>query len=372
MQSLPISSIDIGSRVRDADPADIDIIAASMASEGLLQPIIVRDIGKGRVRLVAGLHRLMAAKKLGWSEIACIPMPASGDEEIDDCAEAIVECDENLNRAGLEEGMRALFVDRRTLATTTRSSLLRAREAAKREKEGRELAAKAKTKAEKKAANNIVTNAVEARKEHEKRAATWQKATTMADSQVSAGKGTLDVVADQTGVSKRVVKADLELVREFGPEVLALASKQALKTDNGRIRYSARGELASLKRLKREYPQDYERVIQSWRESVAKGNGTGKRPSQALADIAIREAEDKKAESRKTLEGALEAMVEAMSRAKAEIVKARTAAQTLSTALNLKTLPNDVRIAFDKCESVRSVLVQHRQALKAQKMEASQ
>jgi ParB family chromosome partitioning protein len=49
-------------------------IADSMAKIGLRTPISVRKRDNGEIELVAGLHRLEAAKSLGWKEIDCIVM----------------------------------------------------------------------------------------------------------------------------------------------------------------------------------------------------------------------------------------------------------------------------------------------------------
>ena len=58
--------------------------------------------------LVAGAHRLEAAKRLGWTSIACTV--ASGDDH--DRA-ALVEIDENLVRNGLSPAERAVHIDKR-------------------------------------------------------------------------------------------------------------------------------------------------------------------------------------------------------------------------------------------------------------------
>src|SRR5215470_8563601 len=49
-------------------------VAESMAEIGLRTPISVRMRKNGEIELVAGLHRLEAAKSLGWKEIECIVM----------------------------------------------------------------------------------------------------------------------------------------------------------------------------------------------------------------------------------------------------------------------------------------------------------
>jgi len=47
-------------------------LANSMAKHGLLEPIIVREATNGNFCLIAGNHRLLAAKHLGWNEISAM------------------------------------------------------------------------------------------------------------------------------------------------------------------------------------------------------------------------------------------------------------------------------------------------------------
>lgn len=64
--SIRLSDIRKGERYR-RDLGDIDALAASIASVGLLHPIVVTS---GDV-LVAGERRLAAVSKLGWSRVPC-------------------------------------------------------------------------------------------------------------------------------------------------------------------------------------------------------------------------------------------------------------------------------------------------------------
>lgn len=70
--AIQIDLIDIPEdRLRLPDPDAVAAIALSMDARGLMHPITVWAPKKGdRVRLIAGLHRLMGAKRLGWSDIA--------------------------------------------------------------------------------------------------------------------------------------------------------------------------------------------------------------------------------------------------------------------------------------------------------------
>jgi ParB family chromosome partitioning protein len=53
---------------KDFDPEDLAQLKASLATHGLLQPVVVRPNGKG-FQLIAGERRLRAAREAGWTEI---------------------------------------------------------------------------------------------------------------------------------------------------------------------------------------------------------------------------------------------------------------------------------------------------------------
>lgn len=74
---------------------EIEELAQSIASQGLLSPIIVRPAGDGAYELVAGERRLRACERLGWREIPCIVRGFSDRE----AAEAALV--ENLQRSDL-------------------------------------------------------------------------------------------------------------------------------------------------------------------------------------------------------------------------------------------------------------------------------
>ena len=62
-----ISSIKINPGRREAEPKAVEELARSITAVGLLNPITIDQNNT----LVAGLHRLEAAKLLGWTEIEC-------------------------------------------------------------------------------------------------------------------------------------------------------------------------------------------------------------------------------------------------------------------------------------------------------------
>lgn len=61
---IPVDSIVVGDRVR-SDLGDIGELAGSIASVGLLHPVVIT----AKRRLVAGGRRLAAARSLGWTEV---------------------------------------------------------------------------------------------------------------------------------------------------------------------------------------------------------------------------------------------------------------------------------------------------------------
>jgi ParB family chromosome partitioning protein len=53
---------------RDFDPEELSALKESLATHGLLQPVVVRAAGTG-YQLIAGERRLRAAREVGWTEI---------------------------------------------------------------------------------------------------------------------------------------------------------------------------------------------------------------------------------------------------------------------------------------------------------------
>jgi ParB family transcriptional regulator, chromosome partitioning protein len=108
---MKIEIITVGPRRRELDPAKVDALADSMRTIGQLQSIVVaprtmRTSEGKRVeygfRLVAGLHRIEAAKRLGWKDIRAIVARPKNKLHRE-----LREIDENLIRADLSELERA-------------------------------------------------------------------------------------------------------------------------------------------------------------------------------------------------------------------------------------------------------------------------
>jgi ParB family chromosome partitioning protein len=94
-ESLFIESIAIPAGRREIDLDMVKSLAASMEKIGLRTPITIRSNSDDMAILVAGAHRLEAAKSLGWDRIDCFVMDCSADEA------EMWEISENLHRAEL-------------------------------------------------------------------------------------------------------------------------------------------------------------------------------------------------------------------------------------------------------------------------------
>jgi len=70
-------------------------LESSIRANGLLQPIVVREIGNGKLELVAGERRLRAVTRLGWADIPAVV------RDFDDRAMLTLALVENLQRADL-------------------------------------------------------------------------------------------------------------------------------------------------------------------------------------------------------------------------------------------------------------------------------
>ncbi|MDE7219455.1 MAG: ParB N-terminal domain-containing protein, partial [Oscillospiraceae bacterium] len=88
---VKISNIKINPGRREVTPQSMEELARSIAAVGLLNPITLDQNNT----LVAGLHRLEAAKTLGWTEIECNIIGMSGLQS------ELAEIDENIVRTKL-------------------------------------------------------------------------------------------------------------------------------------------------------------------------------------------------------------------------------------------------------------------------------
>ena len=88
---IKISDIKINPGRRNAEPKAIKELSKSIVAVGLMNPITVTQDNT----LIAGLHRLEAAKSLGWTEIECNSVGMSSLQA------ELAEIDENIVRTNL-------------------------------------------------------------------------------------------------------------------------------------------------------------------------------------------------------------------------------------------------------------------------------
>lgn len=106
-QLIPVDQIIVEDRLRSVNPDHAALIAESFRANGQMTPIEVRRTIKGKIILVAGAHRLAAAKLAEMGEIAAIVIEADADQA------RLREIDENLCRRDLTELDRATFLAER-------------------------------------------------------------------------------------------------------------------------------------------------------------------------------------------------------------------------------------------------------------------
>ena len=101
---IPVEDIAVGDRLRRIDPAWVEVLAASIETQGLAQPVSVVLEQGGFFTLNAGAHRLEAVRSLGWT---AIPARIVEWEWLDARERRISEIHENLIRHELTKLDRA-------------------------------------------------------------------------------------------------------------------------------------------------------------------------------------------------------------------------------------------------------------------------
>lgn len=87
-------------RTRFADDG-LDELAESIRAQGVIQPLIVSDLGDGAYEIVAGERRWLAARRAGLSEVPVVVREAVGDREMLELA--LVENLQRIDLDALEE-----------------------------------------------------------------------------------------------------------------------------------------------------------------------------------------------------------------------------------------------------------------------------
>lgn len=82
-QDMPISKIKASNFVlRKLDEETVSELALNISQNGLLQPIMIREIEKAEYEIVFGNHRFEACRRLGWTTIPSIVDKMSEEEAI--------------------------------------------------------------------------------------------------------------------------------------------------------------------------------------------------------------------------------------------------------------------------------------------------
>ena len=114
-QRVNLQHLRASDQPRSLATAAVDRLADSIRAIGLIQPITVRKAGvmvgglaEAGYQIVAGHHRVAAARALGWSEIDAIVIEAPEHLQAE-----LIEIDENLCRSELTAAQRSAAVKRR-------------------------------------------------------------------------------------------------------------------------------------------------------------------------------------------------------------------------------------------------------------------
>lgn len=104
---VPLQSLRASEQPRPLITADVDRMAASLREVGLISPIRIRRAGDGW-QIVAGHHRVAAARAIGWESINAIVTEAGENLQAE-----LIEIDENLCRSELSPAQRTAAIKRR-------------------------------------------------------------------------------------------------------------------------------------------------------------------------------------------------------------------------------------------------------------------
>jgi ParB/Sulfiredoxin domain len=87
---VALEQIRVPENVRALDDAHVQALAGSIELQGLLVPVVVREVDDG-FELVAGFHRVAAAKQLGLTDVPVVIRDVE-TEDADRAVENITSC----------------------------------------------------------------------------------------------------------------------------------------------------------------------------------------------------------------------------------------------------------------------------------------
>ncbi|MGH9316627.1 MAG: ParB/RepB/Spo0J family partition protein [Thermoanaerobaculia bacterium] len=94
-RSLPIEAIETNPDQPRTNVGDLEPLRRSIEARGVLEPLLVRPLGKGRYRIIAGERRFRAALEAGLTEVPCIELDIAETEVLE------IALIENLHRRDL-------------------------------------------------------------------------------------------------------------------------------------------------------------------------------------------------------------------------------------------------------------------------------
>jgi ParB/RepB/Spo0J family partition protein len=89
-RQIALEQIRVPDNVRALDETHVEALAGSIALQGMLVPVVVRSDGDG-FELVAGFHRIAAARSLGLRDVPVVIREAE-TEDADRAVENITSC----------------------------------------------------------------------------------------------------------------------------------------------------------------------------------------------------------------------------------------------------------------------------------------
>lgn len=105
MNRVKVAEVDAGRRLRPVSEAGVESLIASITETGVMKDAIHVRKTKGGLVLIAGAHRLEAARRLGWEEIE-----AKVWTDVTDDWARIMEIDDNLAGAEMNALDTAVFL----------------------------------------------------------------------------------------------------------------------------------------------------------------------------------------------------------------------------------------------------------------------
>ena len=108
LKTLPIDQLQPGKYQprTGMDPERLTELAESIKAQGVIQPIVVRELAKGRFEIIAGERRWRAARQAGLAEIPAVV------REVDDRAVVAMALIENIQREDLNPLEEAVALSR--------------------------------------------------------------------------------------------------------------------------------------------------------------------------------------------------------------------------------------------------------------------